>query len=128
MMRCLHRIYPLQLFSGFYIKHPSLPSLSPDANTKAKYAFAHQIKAHVLEQAFDEFEKSTDDDLKKEFNDFCIKENFWLHDYALFMALRKKYANESWNTWHYKYRQRDSIALKEIDEKYSEQIKFEKFL
>jgi len=94
---------------------------------KVKYAFAQQIKQQILDSAYDEFRSNSNSDLREEFHSFCTKEEYWLHDYALFITLRKKYGNEQWNTWHFKYRQRDKDALKEICKKYSESIEAEKY-
>ncbi len=94
---------------------------------KVKYSFAEQIKQQILETAYNEYKTTGTNELKEEFENFCANEKFWLHDYALFIALREKYENESWNTWHFKYRQRDKDALDEIVSKYSDLIEAEKY-
>jgi len=96
-------------------------------SSSVKYSFAQQIKDQILEFSYDEYVKTATDELKEEFKNFCTEEKYWLHDYALFIALRKKYGNESWNTWHFKYRQRDEDALEEISSKYGDLIEAEKY-
>jgi 4-alpha-glucanotransferase len=100
---------------------------SAGSSGKTKYAFAEQIKQQILESAYSDFKSSADNSLREEFTDFCVKEEFWLHDYTLFITLRNYYGHESWNTWHYKYRMRERDALEEFSEKHGEAIEAEKY-
>lgn len=100
---------------------------SASTTDRVKYACAQQIKEQIIESAYNEFIATANNDLKEEFENFCSNEEYWLHDYVLFIALRKKYDNKHWNTWHFKYRQRDKDALNEISIKYSALIEAEKF-
>ena len=67
--------------------------------------------------------------LKKEFEEFKKnKDNDWLFDYSLFMALKNAHAGRAWNTWEDGLRLRKNEALKEASKTYKEEIDFYSFL
>ena len=53
---------------------------------------------------------------------------FWLHDYALFKALKEISGQKAWEEWTPGFRSRDPQALKEFETKQSEVIRFQKWL
>ncbi len=55
-------------------------------------------KMKLLEGAGSAFLADGDALLKQDFWDFCDTTP-WLHNYALFMALKKRYGGRSWDTW-----------------------------
>ncbi len=64
----------------------------------------------------------------KEFKDFCLEENFWLEDFALFSALKKLYPGLSFNQWPEDIQRREPKAVLLIQRKWDDQIIKEKFL
>lgn len=115
------------------------------------YNYAKRIKLPLLRKAYSNFietQKFT------EYNDFCKKNDYWLNDYAMFIAI-DEYINEnqrndiflakhfnglledtyndefcdsfSWNSWPPEFF-RCSKLPEEISEKLAENIKFHKFL
>ena len=79
--------------------------------TKAFVAYTHQ--AHTKE--------CTD------FMNFCDKQADWLHDFALFLALRTKFNQSGWNNWPELYKKRDIPTLRHAREELAQEIAVIKF-
>lgn len=67
-------------------------------STKVNFEAVSKIKASQLEAAGLRFLSKDSSPLKQDFWDFC-NSTPWLHNYALFMALKKKYKGKSWEKW-----------------------------
>ncbi|MBQ8298100.1 MAG: 4-alpha-glucanotransferase [Ruminococcus sp.] len=63
----------------------------------------------------------------QDFAEFC-KENEWLEDYALFMAVKDKFGGVSWNEWDEDIRLRKASAMEKYRSELSDDIDFYKFL
>ncbi|MEA3444621.1 MAG: 4-alpha-glucanotransferase [Bacteroidota bacterium] len=92
------------------------------------YATVIQYKYEKLETAFINFGTKANQELKKDFADFCNQNAHWLNDYALFMALKGHHRQVSWYDWKQEYRQRNPQALITFSEKYEQQIGLMKFM
>ena len=55
-------------------------------------------KLTALRRGAERFFATDDRSRKKEFWQFCDS-TFWLHDYALFMALKEQFVGKGWNRW-----------------------------
>ncbi len=74
----------------------------------AFYAAGQHNKLALISQAYTQFlVKNNQNDFLK----FCKNEADWLNDFALFLALRKKFNQQSWNTWPERYKNRDESTL-----------------
>lgn len=84
-----------------------------------------------LQQACDNFYTLNDEAWQSAINQFIKKHEFWLDDYAIFIAFKIKYKNAPWHEWPEDVRHR---AASEIDNARIEladvikQIKFEQFI
>jgi len=88
-------------------------------------------RTECLRQAGDNFYKLIDDDRLSAINEFNDKHASWLDDYALFIALKKKYKNSPWYKWPAEIRHRDKVAIKNAGNELADevsQIKFEQFI
>ena len=83
--------------------------------------FDHRLE--VLYIAFDKF--VGDNNLA--YNNFVKKEEWWLDDFALFMALKQHYNFKPWYEWDEDIRLRKKSAIKAYSEKYADEIGFYKF-
>ncbi len=72
------------------------------------------FKARALRTAAARFHAHGDTERKQEFWHFCDT-TAWLHDAALFMALKEHFGGKSWNAWPKEIARREPAAL----EKYS---------
>jgi 4-alpha-glucanotransferase len=59
---------------------------------------------------------------KNTFHDFCSEHAYWLDDFSLFSALRKKYNDSSWINWPDGLRQHDVIAIDAVRKDLQETI------
>jgi len=101
--------------------HPDFSPYSADFPKVISY------KKSLMKKAFSNFSPSKE----KGFGSF-LKQTAWLDDYALYMALKEKYSQTSWNTWPKEAASHDLKALapikkherKIIDYYYFEQFEF----
>ena len=54
-----------------------------------------------------------DKKVEKDFKKFQEENKFWLEDYALFLALNKKFKGRMWNTWQKEYKFREKKFIEE---------------
>lgn len=69
--------------------------------------------------------------LPDDYEIFCKENDFWLRDYALFMALKEKYGDIPWNKWENPLKMREKSALEKAEKELSEKInryKMEQYL
>lgn len=91
---------------------------------KKFYAQDVQDKAELMKNAYARFVKLHD---QAGFQQFCANEAPWLDDFALFLALRKKFNLQSWSAWPENYKNRDEQALVDARSDLSEEIAVSKF-
>jgi 4-alpha-glucanotransferase len=101
--------------------HSDLPSERVD------YGAAELFKIGVLKGAASNFFAVATERRKEEFWQFCDT-TFWLHDFALFMALKEQFKGESWNKWPDALARRDPEALASWSEKLGSAIGEQKYL
>ncbi|MFK5913844.1 MAG: 4-alpha-glucanotransferase [Woeseiaceae bacterium] len=88
-------------------------------------------RTQCLQVAAKHFYKIDNEQWQSKINKFSKKHEYWLDDYALFMAFKKKYKNLPWYEWPEEIRHRDKIALKDALHELNKeikQIKFEQFI
>jgi len=88
-------------------------------------------RTQCLRLAANNFYKINNEQWQSRINEFSKEHDYWLDDYALFMAFKNKYKNSAWYEWPEEIRHRDKIALKdarhELD-KEIKQVRFEQFI
>lgn len=85
-------------------------------------------KTGLLKKAWANFCKTEDQELKKEFDDFCQQEKDWLDDYTLFMACKDHHEGRSWLEWEDEIRVPDTAAKNAWREKLAEDIHYYSFV
>lgn len=60
----------------------------------------------------------------EEYQNFCKEEGYWLDDYALFMAIKRKYEGAPWSKWPQEIRVKDTKVLDILRESLKEEIIF----
>lgn len=78
----------------------------------------------ILKKAFIKSNIASD----KNFQEFVKANDFWLADYALYMAVKNSYGGVSWSEWDDDIRLRRKTALKKFSDKYKEEVLFYEFL
>jgi 4-alpha-glucanotransferase len=97
-----------------------------DVVTESKDFFEYP-KSYLLTKAFHGFLERANEGDKLDFTHFCHAKDFWLDDFALFMALRDEFQQQSWNQWPEHYRDRDVKALQEARRRLKTHIDCTKF-
>lgn len=68
----------------------------------------------LLSKAFTGFQVKATEEERADFVEFCKANDYWLDDFALFMVLRQKFNQASWNTWADEYKNRHSETINDV--------------
>ncbi len=85
-------------------------------------------KMPLLKKAFLRFRDGERRRFEGEYARFCDEHNWWLADYALFMALREALEDKPWQQWPEDIKRREPAALVRYREKLDEACAFHYFL
>lgn len=85
-------------------------------------------KLALLETAAHRFESVATDEDRQAFSEFCEKTDFWLNEYAFYMALKKAHNGASWTAWDAAIARREPEAMKTWRDKLADRIFIHKFL
>ncbi|MGQ1889263.1 4-alpha-glucanotransferase [Thermophagus sp. OGC60D27] len=94
---------------------------------EANFPKALTLRLQLTQTAYDVFAKHQNAETKCHFNLFCRKEQYWLHDYALFIRLKQQFNNCPWNQWPTEYKDRHPVTLKLFAEDHHKELELEKF-
>lgn len=113
---------------------------NPNKNSgKTAYSYIFKAQQTALREAFERFKHSDLEKLKKDFEVYKNQNAYWLEKDALYEALSIEHANDYWPLWQSKtdknlfnpgsYEEKIEFAqrIKEIEEKYSDEIQFYSF-
>lgn len=103
------------------------PSFS---NTKVEFEAVAAAKKAIFEASFVYFKNQGKASDHKRFENFCEcqQNKNWLHNYALFMALKGHYENESWTKWDPALISRHPQAMAQAEAQLAPQIEYHKYL
>lgn len=93
-----------------------------DDHSKIDYEKLYLNRYPLLKKAFSRFEADDTYEL------FVAQNANWLHDYALFMAIKDAHAGAAFYEWNAPLKCRDNTAIKDAEKAYAENINFYKFL
>ena len=91
--------------------------------TKVDYGAIYENRFPILRKAFERSRYY----LEEEYEAFCKENEYWLEDYALFMAVKKEFGFRSWQEWDKDIRCHEEAAVKTYLEKCEEEVEFYKF-
>ena len=100
--------------------YETIPWIANQRHIDYTFLFDHVYK--VLRKAYCNFFKDSKYDSFEQLN------NFWLDDYALFMALKFKINHTSWFNWDEKISLRDKDTIKRLKKSLADEIDFYKFI
>lgn len=95
---------------------------------KVDYALIYQSRFKLLRKAFIASKLDKDPEYIRALDTFKKENNFWLHDYALFMALKDAHGGKAWNEWEPELVNREKKALLDAEKKYEDDIAFYEFM
>lgn len=84
-------------------------------------------KTHLLKKAYLAFIERADAKSRLDVMHFCDKQSDWLHDFALFLALRAKFGHVGWNDWPEAYKKRHITTIRQAREELALEIAVIKF-
>lgn len=100
------------------------PGFDPKA---VDYGKVLEWKTIIFKKSFEAFEKTADQSLLKEYEAFEKEQDFWLRDYALYMALRHHFGEQCWLEWPKELQDPTITIRREWEEKLKKEIAYEKF-
>ncbi len=101
-----------------------LPNFPED---KVDYGGVIAWKLEMLDIAYTRFKQSAFKEIRIAFEDFRVSQNYWLPDFALFMALKEAYGGGPWVEWPESLRKRDANALMVARQDHGDEIERQKF-
>lgn len=87
------------------------------------YATIYQLRFQILKKAF----IRSDHKETQEFKSFCEKNEYWLRDYSLYMAIKGHFDNKQWSLWKEDIRNHEEAAVEEYSTKLVQEIDFWEF-
>ncbi len=102
-------------------------AIEETGGAEVDYALAHRQSRALLHQAAAHFFAHGDSGRKQAYGEFCQRQAFWLHDYAIFQALRQHFGGRPWYQWETPLRHRREEALRHWGERLSTEIEREKY-
>ena len=118
-------ISPELLVQDGFLPKESLQNIPEFPAEKVVYAEAFAFKKTLLQQAFKTFRE--EHLLRAVYQEFCLKHEFWLQDFALFTVLHESHEKAGWLEWPVELRQRNPEALKAIEKDLEGEIAYVKF-
>lgn len=94
--------------------------------THVDYGALYNNRFELLRVAFNRFKEKGGQE-EKAYKDFLKKEDFWLEDYCIFMALKNKYQGASWLTFEDEDRLKKDAAIKKAKSELEDEINFFRF-
>lgn len=88
-------------------------------------------KSCLIAKAYKGFLEVASTKDKNDFTQFCRQKAYWLDDFALFIAMRNVFNQQSWNQWPKAFKEREATALAEARERLAltiAEIKFEQYV
>lgn len=94
-----------ELLAASDVVHDSFPAAFVD------YEASIPFKIRLLGKAWDNFKAGARSDLRAAYERFCLDQNHWLDDYALFRALKARFRNTGYLEWPTELVHREPAAL-----------------
>jgi 4-alpha-glucanotransferase len=93
------------------------------ANTDSvDFGAVFKEKHQVLKKAYQKFTAT------RNYEEFCKQNDFWLENYATFMAIKDDNDGRTWNEWERSLKLRLTSPMQQIKQKLEKQIEYYKFL
>jgi len=116
-------ISPDDLVQRGYLSYRDL-AVPPFPQERVDYGPVIQWKRQLLRKAFETFKNR---ETPEAFSTFVENEKHWLHDYALFMALKDEHGGRPWSQWQAPLRDRHEVAMRNARERLHDAIRFHFF-
>ena len=109
------------------LKKSDLADTPPFPKERVDYGWVIPYHNQKLALAYHNFRADPDPALNQAFSQFVGENQFWLEDFALFIALKRGHKLRPWTEWESELRRCDASALAAAREDCAEQINLERF-
>lgn len=102
----------------------------PDVRNPAKidYEPIIQYKMAFLKNFFENYFTKLKLSTNEEYLQFKNEQEYWLHDYALFMSIKDQFNQKSWLDWDLEFKLYNKKTLQEWSDQHTNEIEFHKFV
>jgi 4-alpha-glucanotransferase len=121
-------ISPELLMQDGYLNENDLKNKPNFDGNKIDYSKLTDYKDYLFRIAFNNFKSKASKEDAHLFSNFCTVNHYWLHDFSLFMSLKKYYSNQEWSKWDKEIIVRNYDAINQVNHKLGDEIFFHKFL
>lgn len=121
-------VSPELLIKEDLIENSDVEILTTSNTGKVDYKHAEETKVQLLDKAYANFLRKNFAELRYAYQAFCNKEDYWLDDFALFMALKQECQDKPWYDWPLPYKTRDEKTLQTFTEKHQDELQKTKWV
>jgi len=105
----------------------SAPSADRLREDRVDYRAVGELKRWCLNRAYERFRDRPTEDQRSRFATFCVAEEEWLEDFALFVALKEHHGGASWDRWEHGAVLRQPQALQDWKQRLKDQVEANRF-
>lgn len=114
------------LYLNGYLEEKYLDKHSQPVKDVVDFDKAAHVKEKMLLKAYETW-KANGGEKDEIFHDFCLDQQEWLDDFALYSALKLLKGGKPWYEWPTEFRDRDAEQLQQFSAVYQEDIQFIKW-
>jgi len=121
-------ISPELLFADGLLSKADIDFYGLSSTSKVDFEQAARVKNSLLDLAWFNFSRLSDETIQSDFEVFCKREADWLDDYALFLTIKQQHQDKAWHQWPIGLKARKPQALTQFITKNGEAITKAKWL
>ena len=117
-----------RLVEDGWLEKADLKSKPQFNKKKAAFSKIERWKVPLLRKAFQKFQHDNFGNLYHDYQLFLKEHDWWLNDFALFMAAKAHFNNEVWTAWPDELKFRKPVGVHKMQAKLESEIDYWKFL
>src|SRR5271166_1806154 len=99
-----------------------------DGESRVDFESVRAQKLPLLREVARNFLQYAQAGPRERYKAFCVENEWWLEDYALFSVLREHFGDHPWNSWPEEIARRHPEALSQLHTDLKDQLELERFL
>jgi 4-alpha-glucanotransferase len=120
-------ISPERLVTDGWLTTADLSDVPPFPRETVDYGWVIPYRFALLSKAYLRFKAGATPELTTTFEAWCTENEWWLHDFALFVALKESYGGKEWTTWEKGVALREPTAILQAEASLADNIAEHKF-
>ena len=105
-----------------------IESSRPKFGEYIEFRKVFQWKYTILGRAYHNYKNTHNQKFQAELETFAKKEDYWLDDYTLYMAIKAEQNNQSWSNWPKELKHREKQVLENKRQEHADVIREHTFL